>query len=314
VLAKLDASSFAGGTMTLDEAGACDAIMREVATPLATDIATAAAGMIEIVDENMANATRVHAADNGDDVESRVLIATGGAAPLHAARIAQKLRIDTVVVPTGAGVGSAYGFLRAPIAYEAVHSHLVSLNHFDAQLVNAIFAELRREAEAIIHLAGHHDELAERRFADMRYRGQGHELNVELPARDYTDADAATLQELFDQQYRRTYSRTIPNLGVEALTWMLVLVGKRKENAIQETRAAAAPSPAPIERTKPVFDGEIGQFVSAAVILRDTMQAGSTFSGPAVIIEDQTTTFVPSSFEGNVNAHGHLVLRRRTTP
>jgi len=148
----------------------------------------------------------------------------------------------------------------------------------------------------------------------MRYRGQGHELNVELPARDYTDADAATLQELFDQQYRRTYSRTIPNLGVEALTWMLVLVGKRKETAIQETRAAAAPGPAPIERSKPVFDGEIGQFVGAAVIRRDAMHEGSTFSGPAVIIEDQTTTFVPSSFEGNVNAHGHLVLRRRTTP
>jgi N-methylhydantoinase A len=172
---------------------------------------------------------------------------------------------------------------------------------------------LRREAEVIIHLAGHHDELAERRFADMRYRGQGHELNVELPARDYTDADAATLQELFDQQYRKTYSRTIPNLGVEALTWMLVLVGKRQETAPEATHAAAVASPAPIDRTKPVFDGEVGQFVTAAVIRRDAMQPGSTFCGPAVIIEDQTTTFVPSSFTGNVNVHGHLVLRRRAS-
>jgi N-methylhydantoinase A len=178
--------------------------------------------------------------------------------------------------------------------------------------VNAIFAELRREAEAIIHLAGHHDELAERRFADMRYRGQGHELNVELPARDYTDADAATLQELFDQQYRKTYSRTIPNLGVEALTWMLVLVGKRNETVVDATHTIGLAGPAPIERTKPVFDGEIGQFVTAAVIRRDAMQAGSTFGGPAVIIEDQTTTFVPSSFQGNVSGHGHLVLRRRS--
>jgi N-methylhydantoinase A len=313
VLAKLDASLFAGGSMTLDEARAHDAIASDVATPLAADVATAAAGMIEIVDENMANATRVHAADNGDDVESRVLIATGGAAPLHAARIAQKLRIDTVVVPKGAGVGSAYGFLRAPIAYEAVNSQLVSLNRFDAERVNAIFAELRREAEAIIHLAGHHDELAERRFADMRYRGQGHELNVELPARDYTDADAATLQELFDQQYRKTYSRTIPNLGVEALTWMLVLVGKRKEMTGEPARANGPAGPAPVERTKPVFDGEVGEFVTASVIRREAMQEGSTFSGPAVIIEDQTTTFVPSAFNGHVNTHGHLILKRQTT-
>jgi len=276
-------------------------------------VATAAAGMIEIVDENMANATRVHAADNGDDVESRVLIATGGAAPLHAARIAQKLRIDTVVVPKGAGVGSAYGFLRAPIAYEAVNSQLVSLNRFDAKVVNAIFAELRREAETIVHLAGHHDELAERRFADMRYRGQGHELNVELPARDYTDADASTLQELFDQQYRKTYSRTIPNLGVEALTWMLVLIGKRKGTAAEVLRATGSVGPAPIERTKSVFDGEIGQFVTASVIRRDAMQEGATFAGPAVIIEDQTTTFVPSAFKGHVNPQGHLILKRQAS-
>lgn len=312
VLARLDAGLFAGGTMTLDEGLARDAIARAVATPLATDVANAAAGMVEIVDENMANATRVHAADNGDDVESRVLIATGGAAPLHAARIAQKLRIDTVVVPTGAGVGSAFGFLKAPIAYEAVHSHLVALDRFDAKLVNAIFAELRREAEAIVQLAGQHAGLTERRFADMRYRGQGHELNVELPAREYTDADAATLQELFDLQYRKTYSRTIPNLGVEALTWMLVLAGKPTHREPDTMRAAGTAAPAAIERYKPVFDVEIGQFVTASVIRRDRLQAGSTFGGPAIIVEDQTTTYVPSSFAGSVNAHGHLVLTRRT--
>jgi hypothetical protein len=141
VLAKRRASLFAGGTMTLDEARARDALRAR--SPRRWRLTChRAAGMIEIVDENMANATRVHAADNGDDVESRVLIATGGAAPLHAARIAQKLRIDTVVVPKGAGVGSAYGFLRAPIAYEAVNSQLVSLNRFDANVVNTIFTEL----------------------------------------------------------------------------------------------------------------------------------------------------------------------------
>jgi 5-oxoprolinase (ATP-hydrolysing)/N-methylhydantoinase A len=116
----------------------------------------------------------------------------------------------------------------------------------------------------------------------MRYRGQGHELNVELPARDYTGADAATLQDLFDQQYRKTYSRTIPNLGVEALTWMLVLVGKRKDMTPEPARANGPVGPAPIERTKPVFDGEIGKFVTASVIRRDAMQQGSTFSGPSV--------------------------------
>ena len=133
ILGKLDAKLFAGGTMKLDERLARDAIERGIAAPLCIDVATAAAGIVEIVDENMANATRVHATDNGDEVESRVLIATGGAAPLHAARIAQKLRIDTVVVPKGAGVGSAHGFLKAPIAYEAVHSLFMPFDRFDAR-------------------------------------------------------------------------------------------------------------------------------------------------------------------------------------
>ncbi len=310
VLGKLDAKRFAGGSMTLDEPSAHDAIGRAIAAPLSIDVATAAAGMVEIVDENMANATRVHAADHGDDVESRMLIATGGAAPLHAARIAQKLRIDTIVVPKGAGVGSAYGFLMAPIAYEAVHSLLMPLDRFDPRPVNALFAGLRREALEIVRLAGQGGVLNERRFADMRYRGQGHELNVELPVRDYTDADAQAYQELFNLQYRKSYGRTIPKLRVEALTWTLLLACEPTDGAAPAAMPAVAAEPAPIEGSKPVFDAELGKFVAAAVIRRDALRPGSTFEGPAIIVEDQTTTYVPGGFQGAVSSHGHLVLKR----
>jgi N-methylhydantoinase A len=311
VLAKLDADNFAGGTMKLDAERARAAIESTIATSLAIDVATAAAGIIEIVDENMANATRVHATDNGDDVESRVLIATGGAAPLHAARIAQKLRIDTVVVPSGAGVGSAFGFLRAPIAYEAVHSHMMPLDHFDPRLVGSIFDRLRHEAQAVVHHAGRSGARIERRFVDMRYRGQGHELNVELPIRNYTDEDGATFQELFNQQYRKNYGRTIPKLGVEALTWMLFLASEVPVDPSPPSLTADRTHPAPVLGHKQVFDAEIGTFVTASVIRRDDTQPGSLFHGPAIIIEDQTTTYVPSAVEGTVSPHGHLVLRRR---
>jgi N-methylhydantoinase A len=310
ILGKLDAKLFAGGSMKLDEALARDAVARGVAAPLAIDVATAAAGMVEIVDENMANATRVHAADQGDDVESRILIATGGAAPLHAARIAQKLRIDTIVVPKGAGVGSAHGFLLAPIAYEAVHSLLMPLDRFDPEPVNALFAGLRREALEVVRLAGQDEGLSERRSADMRYRGQGHELNVELPVREYTDADASTYQELFNIQYRKNYGRTIPKLRVEALTWSLVLSSQPMPDAAAAAMPEISAGPAPIDGSKQVFDAELGKFVTASVIRRDALQPGSTFDGPAIIIEDQTTTYVPGGFKGTVSSHGHLVLER----
>jgi N-methylhydantoinase A len=189
-----------------------------------------------------------------------------------------------------------------------VHSHLVSLDRFDAGLVNAIFERLRREAEAIVSLAANYGEVSERRFADMRYRGQGHELSIEIPARDYGDGDGAALAELFEAHYRKTYNRVIPGLSVEALTFMLVLARKPRTDVIERAPPRAAAPAAP--RSKQVFDPAIGAFVEARVLARDAMPDG-VLSGPALIVEDQTTTFAPTGFDAHVSPQGHLVLTRR---
>ncbi len=314
VLGKLDARFFAGGSMSLDEAAARAAIVTFVGGPLAADITTAAAGIAEIVDENMANAVRVHASDNGDEVESRVLIATGGAAPLHAARIAEKLGIGTIVVPRGAGVGSAHGFLKAAIAYEAVHSRHLALDRFDADAINALFAGLRREAEEIIALARPSGAITERRFADMRYRGQGHELNVELPVRDYSGSDAAEFRELFNRQYSKHYSRTIPTLNVEALTWTLILSSPSPDTPGDQASPDSTAPAVPVADTRQVFDVERGAFLTASALNREALPPESVFAGPALVTESQTTTYVPPSFEGSVTARGHLMLTRKALP
>lgn len=308
---KLDPDAFAGGTMRLDAQAARAAVEAHVATPIGIGWADAAAGVCEIVDENMSNATRVHAADAGEELESRVLIATGGAGPLHAARIAEKLGMGTVVVPKAAGVGSAFGFLKAPIAYEAVHSQVAHLARFEAGAVNAIFANLRAEAEGVVRLASGDRPLRERRFADMRYRGQGHELAVELPARDYDDSDGAALTEIFEAQYQKNYGRRIPNLSVEALTWTLVLSAQDDDGARDAEAAEPAASAAPVMRTTQVFDAEIGDFVTAKVIARDASPPGAFFDGPALVVEDQTTIWTPSSFSGRVSRGGHVILERK---
>jgi N-methylhydantoinase A len=312
LLGKLDPAAFAGGRMQLDVERARRAMDVRLAEPMGVDDVTAAAGLIEIVDENMANATRVHATDHGDEIESRVLVATGGAAPLHAGRIAQKLGISKVVVPTGAGVGSAHGFLRAPVAYEAVHSHFMPLSSFDPDRVNGIFHTLRVEASRIVELASGYGEATERRFADMRYRGQGHELTVEIPARPYVADEAAILATLFADEYRKHFNRTIPNLGVEVMTWTLVLSRKAPTASAPVLAVAHPERGAARETTRRVFDPESGGFVAAAVLSRAALPAGSRFNGPALIIEDQTTTYVPASFDGSVSVHGHLVLDRRS--
>jgi N-methylhydantoinase A len=160
-------------------------VRREIAEPLDLAVELAAFGISEIVDENMANAARVHAIESGKDAHGRTLVAFGGAASLHAARMAEKLGLDRVLVPSYAGVGSAVGFLRAPIAYKIVRTALQRLDQFDAGAVNALFAAMRAGAEPIVRRGAGAAQLTETGSAFMHYRGQGHEIALLLPTRSF---------------------------------------------------------------------------------------------------------------------------------
>src|SRR4051795_12480271 len=253
LLGRIDPSGFSGGRMALDRDAAEATVQREVADPLDLAVSLAAFGVSEIVDENMANAARVHAIESGKDARGRTLIAFGGAAPLHAARLAEKLGLDRVLVPSNAGVGSAVGFLRAPIAYEIVRSHLQRLDAFDAAAANALFEAMRAEAEAIVRLGEPKAPLTETRSAFMRYRGQGHEIAVPVPVRHYRDADGAELLAAFEAAYRRLYSRVIPGVEVEVLSWVLLLSGPVPPSDTAPPALPASSQPLPARR-RAVFD------------------------------------------------------------
>ena len=150
VMGRIDPSAFSGGRLQLDTVAASEALRTAVGEPLGLSDELAAYGVGEMVDENMANAVRVHAIESGKTIGGRTLVAFGGAAPLHAARIAEKLDIDRVVVPVNAGVGSALGFLRAPVAYEVVCSNYQWLDGFDTGLVSTMLGDMRAEAFAIV--------------------------------------------------------------------------------------------------------------------------------------------------------------------
>ncbi|NMJ43758.1 hydantoinase/oxoprolinase family protein [Roseomonas sp. JC162] len=305
-LGRLDPSRFAGGSIGLDAAKAAAAVAGRVATPLGMAPLQGAVGIAEIVDETMANAARVHAVENGKDTAGRAMIAFGGAAPLHAARLAQKLGIDRVVVPVGAGVGSAHGFLRAPIAYEVVRSRHMRLDAFDPEALNAHFAEMRAEAEAVVRMGAPSEALTETRTAFMRYRGQGHEIAVALPARAYTPSDTALLRAGFEAAYTALFGRVIPRLEVEAMTFALSL------SAARPLPEAALPPPAqqapPPRGRRDVTDPATGATDSAAVHERAALAPGMAIPGPALIVEDGTTTVVPRGFAARVNALHQLVL------
>ena len=305
VLGRLDPARFAGGSMALDEARARGAL-GAVAGLLGTDAAGAAAGIVEIVDETMASAARVHAVENGKDTAERTLIAFGGAAPLHAARLARKLGMARVVVPVGAGVGSAHGFLRAPIGFEVVRTRPMRLEAFDAAMLNALFAGMRAEALDVVTRGAAGEALVETRTGFMRYRGQGHEIAVPLAAQDFSAGDAADLHARFDAAYAVLFGRTIPRLEVEVLTWTLALATERKlPEAVADPPAVAAP--APVGR-RGMLDPATGEREDAAVHERASLRPGMALAGPALIVEDATTTVVPGGWTARINMLGQIVM------
>ncbi len=309
VLGRIDPAGFSGGRMALDRGAAEAAIRNEVAEPLGLALELAALGISEIVDENMTNAARVHAIESGKDARGRTLVAFGGAAPLHAARIAEKLGLDRVVVPTQAGVGSAVGFLRAPIAYEIVRSGLQRLEAFDAAAANALVAAMRAEAEAVVRRGAGHAALAETRSAFMRYRGQGHEISVSLPVRDYRSDDAQTLRRAFEDAYRRLYHRIIPGVEVEVLSWVLLLSAPTPPMPAPPPPALPySPEPA---RRRAVFDQEAGELVTVAIHERSTLRPGAQIPGPAIIVEDETSTVLTRHFDAAIDAFGYIELTRK---
>jgi N-methylhydantoinase A len=309
VLGRIDRTTFSGGKMSLDLPAAQRAVAERVGADLNLATEHAALGISEMVDENMANAARVHAIESGKELAPRTLIAFGGAAPLHAARVAEKLGIGRVLVPTNAGVGSAVGLLRAPVAYEIVRGRLMRLSSFDPASANRLLREMRGEAEAIVRRAEPAASLLEQRSAFMRYRGQGHEIAVELPVRDFTAADRSALRELFERAYRRLYSRSIPGVEIEILSWV-VAVSAPAEGDLGAAVSERLTQPKPRSR-RAVFDPDSGDFQEVAIYWRDDLSPGVRISGPAVVAENETSTVVSPRFDARIDRFGYIELIRR---
>ena len=305
-LGRIDPSRFAGGAITLYPDKSEAALDAAVGKPLALKTAMAAHGVAEIVDENMANAARVHAVERGVVVGDHTMVAFGGAAPLHAARLAEKLGISRIVIPADAGVGSAVGFLRAPAAYELVHSKFMRLDRFDAKEASKLLAGMSKEATSLAKAAAGGRKLTETRTAFMRYTGQGHEIAVGLPNRALTDKDVALMRAEFEAGYRRLFARHIPGAAIEVLSWaLLVTTDTARPAALAKARRKDGPKPL---GTRPVFDAKSGRTVKVPVIDRAAMTPGATVAGPAIIVEAGTSTFVTASFDAQLDAGYGLLL------
>ena len=309
VLGRIDPEAFASGTLALDRHAAERAVLERIGAPLKLDACWAAAGIGEIVEENMASAARVHAIERGKVAERCTMIAFGGAAPLHAARLAAKLGMTQVLVPLDASVGSAIGFLRAPMAFELVRSFALSEDRFDAAKVNRLLEAMAREAQAVVAAGAPGDALETRRAVEMRHAGQGHEIAVPLPDRALAPDDGAALREAYQARYEEQFGLRVADVPVEYLSWSVTVSTVVTASDPPPAPAPASRAPAPRGRRE-VFDAASGKKESLPAYWRADLAPGAGLAGPALVAEPQTTTLLPAGWSLEVTAAGHLLLTR----
>ncbi len=306
LLGRYDPERFAGGAMRLHPDAAEGAMRAAVGAKLGIEAEMAALGVVEMVDENMANAARVHAVESGKTYAGRTLIAFGGGGPVHACRVAEKVGINRVLVPSGAGVGSAIGFLRAPVGYEVVRSLYQRLGQFDAAAVNALLSDMAWEAEAVVALGSFGAPTRQTRIAYMRYVGQGHEIPVALPPGRLGETEVAGLRAAFDAEYARFYDRPVPGSDVEVMSYA-VLVATVPGVAPATVAAEAVPGSVRTQQVRDTATGEVGSWT---VHDRATLAPGHSVPGPAIIAEDETSTLVGPGWRAAVDGRGYLDLAR----
>lgn len=314
VLGKLDAENFAGGSIQLHKDQSVVVLETILGKSLDMDAHTVAFGLAEVVDENMANAARVHAVENGEDLSDYTMIAFGGAAPLHAGRLCEKLGVERLLVPPGAGVGSAIGFLRAPFSFEANRSVFMKLSDFDAPRIQRLLATLQDEATGFVRNCDAVTEIVSEFKVYMRYTGQGWEIPVVLTQDQALNPDAATFERLFEEDYARLFGRTVQGLNIEITVWSVNAT--TPPETVDKVAQQVGSKTALINGKWSFFDPGQDQFVHCHRYDRRKLDAGNVIKGPGVVFEDETTIIIPSSRNAICQPDGciDVMLKVRADP
>ena len=304
ILGKLDPDNFAGGSIPLQVDAAAFALDQALGLPLGMPTLEAAWGLAEVVDENMANAARVHAVENGEDLSTYTMIAFGGAAPLHAGRLCEKLGVARCLIPQGAGVGSAIGFLRAPFSFESNRTHFMPHAGFAPHAVRALFADMVAEATRFVRTCAPDAPILADFKVYMRYKGQGWEIPVPLTPAQAEQADPAVFLARFEQEYTTLFGRTVAGMAVEITVWSVnAYTATAAVDALPLVTAQPAPTPS---GQRQLFDAALGDLHQAGIYDRASLAHGATLQGPALITEAETTTVLPLSRQARILGDGSI--------
>ena len=306
VLGYLDADYFLGGQLKIDLAGAREAIRTQIAAPLGLSIEEAAWGIHQIVNESMANAARIHTLERGKDPHRFPLFAFGGAGPVHGFRVAQALGSPVLIVPLGAGVMSAVGFLTAPLAFDFVRSWPGQLPTVDWQKANALLSAMEQEGQALLTQSGlAPEQIRYRREADIRYVGQGHEIRVPLPVGPLDRNSVQVISAAFEAVYQRLYERLSLSVPLEIINWRVTASGPEPEVRLHMPTVEQKSAQEAQKGSRAVYFP--GGYRNVPVYDRYLLAPGVQFTGPAIIEERESTVVVGSDCACRIDAQWNLV-------
>jgi N-methylhydantoinase A len=294
LLGYLDSEFFLGGRMRLSREAARRALEEHVARPLGLGLTEAAWGIHRVVNENMAAAARIHGIERGKDLRQYPLFAFGGAGPVHCWHVAGILRVPRILLPFGAGAMSAYGLLSAPLAFDFVRTRRERLDAANWRTINTLFAEMEAEGRALLARAGvGASQVRVNRVAEMRYLGQGHEVEATIPPSTLSPASLPAITASFEAAYRALYQRLPQGVPIEALNWRVTVAGPPPKVALTPaTRGGGAKAKGAIKTTRPAYFAEASDFVPTPVYDRYALGPGTAFRGPAIVEERESTAVI----------------------
>ena len=293
LLGYLDAEFFLGGRMRLDRGAAERAVAEHVARPLGLDTTAAAWGIHRVVNENMAAAARIHGIERGRDLRAYPLFAFGGAGPVHCWQVARVLKVPRILIPFGAGAMSAWGLLAAPLAFDFVRTLRARLDAADWEALNRLFAEMEDEGRDLLARAGvARESVRVARIAEMRYVGQGHEVEAAVPAGHLSAASLPAITASFEAAYRALYHRLPQGVPIEALNWRVTVSGPAPALAFGGAASGAGTAAGAVKARRRAWFAEASGWVDTPVYDRYALGTGTTFDGPAIVEERESTAVI----------------------
>jgi len=308
VLGILNPENFAGGSVTLDEDAAREAIREHVAEPMDVSIPEAALSIRDVIDTEMASATRVVAVNEGYDPREFALVGFGGAGPVHACNVASELGVEEVVFPTNPGVLSALGLLVSDLRHEYVRSLVQTTDEIDPDEVNDAVEELVARGHEELETEG--VEVEKRAFRvsfDAMYDGQAHYLNVESPGRTVTEETIEGVAAAFERAHEAQYGFVDERNPVELVNLRVTAVGATPDPEFESMTVASDADASAAKRGTREVVLSADERIETPYYDRNALSPGHRVEGPAVVELDNTTIWLPPSFDADVDAYGNLV-------